>query len=86
MPVAGSAPWLSSLGLMSASPTMRVISPFSFITMSRGVLAGARKAYQAPMSMSLYPASMKVGTCGNKGERLLPEIAMGLTLPAWMKP
>ena len=43
--------------------------------MSRGVLAGAAKAFQDAAYKVLTPASLAVGTCGNAAARLSPVTA-----------
>ena len=46
----GSAPWLTSLSLMSGLARITAMSADIFSTMSLGVRAGARMPYQPDMS------------------------------------
>ncbi|MNT67178.1 hypothetical protein D3C72_2052990 [compost metagenome] len=53
-------------------------------TTACGVPAGATSPYQAMLSTSARPPSVKVGTSGRAGRRLGAATARARSLPAWM--
>src|ERR1043165_201553 len=78
-----SNPAAASFALTSGRARMRAISPFSFITTSAGVFAGARMPCQSSDAKPGSPGSPTVGTSGKSAERPPPLTAMARSRPAF---
>ena len=58
---------------------------WSFSTIERGVPAGTKTPCHELLTISGYPASIIVGTCGRASIRLAVEMPSAFSRPAWTK-
>src|SRR5690606_24834306 len=81
-----SAPWPSSLSLISGLLTTTEMALATLSMMGCGVLLGTNMAYHESTSKSGTPDSCIVGTSGNKGLRRTVDTARGFKRPVLTKP
>src|SRR5512134_75644 len=76
-----SVPCFANLSLMSCVLRIFLSSPFSFVTVSRGMPTGPTTPWYEPVSNPGRPCSATVGVSGALGTRCALEIASALSLP-----